>query len=181
MKGIRVSVFRNTFREGFHEGIKDYYKGPFYDARDFFSPGAPFNFNATDVLILTTADRDLLHLFQQTDTLRHHPHLRVVAIVHRAKRFVLDEKTPVRYSSRRDWPLTGAALQGITSLVQRGSITFLTLSPHVQSALKTTLSATMAKLGHHQAPLVELFVPVSRRECDNPTRVLPSTCAERVT
>ena len=161
---VEVAVFRSRFREGFRRFIEPWYNGRFYRFRDFFEgseTSPPFDAKDADVVILSTADRDLGPLLNQTDGLREYPQLQVIAIAHRSTRYDVHLVSHDSAEPSDEYPLTRKSLERMATLQQEGRLRLITLAPNVRDSLLHTLRTGVME--GFAVPDVRVFVPVSLR------------------
>ena len=111
------------------------------------------------MVILSTADRDLGPLLDQTEGLRQYPHLKIIAIAHRSTRYDIHLVPQDSADPSDDYPLTHKTLQRMAELLQEGRLELMTLAPNVRKSLLHTLR--MGVLEGSAVPDVRVFVPVS--------------------
>lgn len=152
-RDVHVTCFRDTFRDGFLAAIRPWFTGPFHPFQTLSAYAhQDFVFQSTDVVLLSTADKDIESLLVRFDVAERYPHLRFMCVAHRIGRYSQNNDIEDPILSRQ-------ARQLVTLLIEQGRLTFITLSAHTQRAL-TQLFPKRQTDSNLTIP-VEFFVPVS--------------------
>ena len=155
MPHVTTTVFRQTYKPGFHELVAPYYAHPYLANDDLLGTSADGNRTLAnfDILILLTAEIDLPVILSHV-RLENYPRLRIISIVHRVSPWSLTPDAADGY-----W-LDHAVLESIKAHHKEArldQLCFMTLSPHMEKAFAALLKSERA-VDHS---CIGTFVPVS--------------------
>lgn len=160
MPEVQVTVYRDSFLDGFTDLVAPFFRGPFRPASELYGNGIANRptLDSIDAILFLTAEFDLEPFLREVSPTSF-PNLRMIGIVHRSNSWtrVALEKGPGRASGLGNE--TAAYLYNSTDGSAASRLQFIALSDHVRASLHATM---LAELGEAEnVPKLATFVPVS--------------------
>ena len=155
---MKVDVYRTSYKHGIKELLGQRFDGHYRDRDDLYGERADgrSDLHDIDVLLLLTGEIDLPFVLNKIE-LGQHKHLRIISVVHRVNGW---SHIAVNEAGDGSHHINRETLDFVNSLKTEGAsskLSFMTLSPHVQSSMFEWLSSNMTSTS---GPRVATFVPV---------------------
>lgn len=165
---VQVDLYRNMFRPQTKEALQSWFRGEVHPYDDLWKQ----DMVDLDIIFLANGDRDVHRMIRQ-GVMKAYPHLRIVAVVHKADRWDIERTDHFVAEGTAARQIPGPVFETVNALIRQDRWTFVTISPHVKDTLSSLFLAPL-HTGHSFGQLVHVFIPVRTRHAPLGCKVLTS-------